>query len=94
MEEEKVTIQKPKILGRVEWGRKLGKLSKQKKIEISKPISSDEQSSGVYKNYYYYYIYVLGIGAAMIAYCVYKCKSKKCQEVPVCDPKERTFVNF
>ena len=89
MEEDKVTIQKPKNPGRVEWGRKLGKLSKQKKIENEAvPSKTDEQS---YMKYYK--VIICGVGV-IIFLCAYKCKFKKCQKVTVCNSKERTFVNF
>ena len=66
MEEEKVTTEKPKNPGRVEWGRKLGKLAKQKKIK-SQP--NESTNTVVYNDYYIYGLAIVGIiiGGIIIA---------------------------
>ena len=66
MEEQKVTTEKPKNPGRVEWGRKLGKLAKQKKIK-TEPVN---RPTVVHDNYYTYG--GVAVGIALTAICVYK----------------------
>ena len=92
--EEKVTTEKPKNPGRVEQGRKLGKLSKQKKLEAEKPeqivknYNYSELCSG--KPMVYYYAYGVVIVGAMIGLCLYNCKAKSSQKVK----EERNFSKF
>ena len=86
--EEKVTTEKPKNPGRVEWGRKLGKLSKQKKFE-----PQPEKPEPIVKTYNYYYAYGAVFGVAAIGLCLYRCKAKSSQKVTE-NPKERNFSKF
>ena len=90
MEEQKVTTEKPKNPGRVEWGRKLGKLAKQKKIK-TEPVNTV-----VYNNYYTYGGAAVGI--ALIVIDVYKYSFNKAKPqattLKMESPKERTFSDF
>ena len=92
MEEDKVTTEKPKNPGRVEWGRKLGKLAKQKKIKtehVNRPTVA-------HNNYYTYGGVAAGIILLVIG--VYKYSFKKAKPQPTTlkleSPKERTFSDF
>jgi len=89
MEEEKVTTDKPKNPGREEWGRKLGKLAKQKKIQIQ---PNESTNTVAYNNYY---IYGLAIAGVIIGVGVYKFRTKpQVTSFKIDNPKERTFCDF
>ena len=84
---ETITNQREKNPGRVEWGRKLGKLSKQKKLE------APEQNPKTYTHYYIYGILIIGVVVGLHAY-----RNKYTKPIIITKetekPKERTFANF
>ena len=92
MSEEKgseiVTTEKPKNPGRVEWGKKLGKISKERKLkreqeqiaqnsqETVKQISSHPQSIDIAK-ITRYWIYIVGGSVGLIGFGLYWFKKSK-----------------
>ena len=92
MEEEKVTTEKPKNPGRVEWGRKLGKLAKQKKIKTE----TVNRPTVVHNNYYMYAGVAVGIALIVIGVYKYSFNRTKPQATTLKleSPKERTFTDF
>ena len=87
-ENDKVTTKKPKNPGRVEWGRKLGKLSKQRKA-VNPPEEIENNSKC-----HYYVFGILTVGS-IIALYAYKKKPKTQTIEPKTEkPSDRQFANF
>ena len=95
-EKQKVTSEKPKNPGRVEWGRKLGKMSKQKKDEKEKEkeVIVSEQKLPATDNKWYFIAGSAILAGSVIFYLRRNNEPRIIKSNEIEQPKMKSFVNF
>ena len=95
-ENQNVTSDKPKNPGRVEWGRKLGKMSKQKKEEKEKEkvVLVSEHKSPTSDNKWYLIVGSVILVGSVVFYFRTSNVTKIIQSNEIKQPTVKSFLEF